>query len=75
MKGTLDVKDYKSIDMVFPFIVEFNDRAADYVEQAPLIAVYIAYSNLFCSLIFDKTAAAQTSVYRSEIGNRIVRLK
>lgn len=75
VKGMHDGKDKKSIDMMFPFIAAFIDRAADHVENGPPAHVHTAKSKILCGLMFYKTAPFDTSGYWSVTRNHIQRIK
>ena len=46
VRGMLEGKDYKTVDMTFPFIAAFNDRACGEVSNGPVTTVSVLYSYL-----------------------------
>ena len=54
VKGMLEGKDYHQLDMVFPFVAAFIDRASRRTIEAPLTSVCTAYSDLLNTLMFTK---------------------
>ena len=42
----LEGKDYKTLDMIFPFIAAFIDRACGEVSNGPVTTVSVLYSDL-----------------------------
>ena len=41
VRGVLEAKDYKTVDMIFPFIAAFLDRACGEVSNGPVTSVSV----------------------------------
>ena len=46
VRGMLEGKDYKTVDMIFPFIAAFIDRACGEVSNGPVTTVSVLYLDL-----------------------------
>lgn len=66
----LEGKDYKSIDMVFPFFAAFIDNTTSCRHQEPLTTVDTACSDLFCGPSFNDSGAKDEKNYCAEIENK-----
>lgn len=46
LRGMLEAKDYRAVDMVFPFIAAFIDRCCDEVSDAPITTICTSYGDI-----------------------------
>lgn len=53
LRGMLEGKDYRSVDMVFPFVAAFIYRCTGLEEDAPLTRINTTYSEIFNKLLND----------------------
>ena len=50
IRGILEGKQYRSLDMIFPMVVAFIDTCCDEIEETPCTTIFSLYSNIICSL-------------------------
>lgn len=46
LQGMLEAKDYRALDMVFPFIGSYIDRCCNEGDEAPVTSIYLQYSDI-----------------------------
>ena len=49
----LEGKDFKCLDMVFPFVSGYIDRISDYNDEVPLTEICTTYTTLMQDLLYD----------------------
>ena len=54
LRGMLEGRHFKSLDMVFPFVAAFIDFCCDELEQAPLTTLLSMYSELLFKCLWKK---------------------
>ena len=53
VRGMLEGKNYRAIDLVFPFIAAFVDRALGFQDQPTLTTLNMMYTELMLTLLHD----------------------
>lgn len=71
----LERKDYSAVDMVFPAIAAFIDRAAEYLDETMLRTVHTIYSALVNYLVFKPFIWIHQSVYSYNLNTSTQKLK
>ena len=49
----LEGKDYRNLDMVFPFVEGLIDKITGFQNNAPLTEISSQYSDIMLSLLYD----------------------
>lgn len=75
IRGMLEGKDFKCLDMVFPFVAAYIDRVTGYQDNAPLTDICTSYTTLMQDLLYDNTSTGWSRDMIADITHRISLLK
>ena len=73
--GMLEAKDYRSLDMVSPFIGMFLDRCSDEVNEAPTTNLYVQYVELMQMALSHDNCTSWTEERIQLLEQRIIKFK
>jgi len=75
VRGMLEGKNYRAVDMVFPFLAAFFDRAVGFSQDPSFTALNTMYTDIMVCVLHDYPRSGISSEDVEDLGNRVLQFK